>query len=451
MNARSHLTLTLILLISLSTGLASEVINLKSLSQSRNSIEINQGSYDGIHVGDTAKFTFTHGGELPTSTTGTAWGEAIEVNGRSSFGLLTNMSKRWLSDPNPTTKLIFRKDLVSARKFFTLEPPPPPPLEEEGFDQIQSLQSYQDTLTGDETNIANLLSKATDYSNLQPSKWNQKRYKYDVDKTGKRVRHPYKEERSAIIQRSISKKLVQDNLFYPTRKADIFDDALIRQERIKASFMNSGITQERKRQNYLVHHKKSHEFLLNYGQSLLYNTSLDDPNFNISGYSIVIGYELLLERLNIRWRNWTLRANYRSSTNYYNIAGANAKSDERSLQFVLNWYPYHNPTALLKPLLYIGAGAGMGAASITPSSGATTNQPTWSYAIYQIPVLITGVKYRFGSGDGLIEIIPFGMALHLAISYQLIMLSPANQLPNGIDGAISTNDIKLISGLSFYF
>jgi hypothetical protein len=430
---------------------ANEVVSLNSFSRTRNAIEINQGSFDGIKVGDTAKFTFTHDGKMPTSTSGHAWGEAIEVNSRSSFWLLTNLSPRWTQDPAPTQKLIFRKDIVSARKFFTIKPPAPPPLEDEPLSREQSLQDYQKRLQNKEENTAEMLSKVTDISKLQPADWNRKRYKYYIDKTGKRVRHPYKDDRSDIIQRSISKKLIGDSLFYPNRRAQVFDENKQSQREIKRRFMDDGLTIERTRQLHQIHHKKNQEFLLFYSQSMLYHTSLDDPTFNISGYSMAIGYELLLARIKKKWSKLTLRTNYQNGTNYYNVNGYNAQADQWSLQFFLNWYPWNGPTSILKPMLYVGAGLGLGGADVKPSSGATEKEPVWSYRLYQIPALNAGVKYRFRAGDTMGIIVPLGLAIHLGVSYQFMALLPTTELPGNIDGTITAHDFKLISGLSFYF
>ncbi len=252
----------------------------------------------------------------------------------------------------------------------------------------------------------------------------------------------YKEKELAesFVSRRALNKMKRDG----ERWSEDMDDKVLRNYVIQ-----NGIEAEYKRRERALNELDGHELWLKFFGGINHQSTELDNNYQRLNYSLGFGYNLHFSRLNSSYTNWSMDFYGESSVSYLAINDdSNASSKEILGGVNLNYYYLNNPISLNRFIGHVGIGMKIGQSEAVYTEGDSI----FSYQIVGLPILSTGLKYRFRAGDYSIENPNFGAALAFGASYEMMNYSSADSIiDNEVYGKIATQNFKYFFGVHFYY
>ncbi len=224
----------------------------------------------------------------------------------------------------------------------------------------------------------------------------------------------------------------------PLWSADLDD------RQLRRYMVESGMIEEKKRQEFSLENRFMDELLFNFAY-MLNTDEIDVSTGNMaSPYAISIGYEYHLMRITRALDSFTFQLIFEGGVDYYNVGGFNARGKEWSFLGNINWYFLSLPSATKKFMGYIGIGARYGATNLVANELSTS----YPYQIAAFPTLELGFKYRFPTGSGEDG---FGWGINAYVNYLKTQLNVMVDLQDDIYATIYDDEIRLNLGLTFTF
>ncbi len=309
-------------------------------------------------------------------------------------------------------------------------------VETEALRDVYEDEYYQDTLDGWE-------KKANGFDSLEAMY--KKRLKgVDVEEGQEflTVNNSYREaleqkkDKTFLNRRAIKKMSTEG----ATWSADMDD------QEIRKFIVNSGILEESERKQFALRNALGHEFYARYSFGMTQNTTDEDNSYQGPSFGLAFGYELLLERLHVNFRRFTMDFGLEFANNYFDPEiGTNIKSVENSFGAKINYYFWNYPTTMDRILFFAGYGMKAGSAKFESS----TLSKNYNYQMRSFAILQAGLKYRVGASDLWQQ--KMGVGLIVQCQYETQTYTSDEENTDNLDGDININDLKLSTGLSFYF
>ncbi len=275
----------------------------------------------------------------------------------------------------------------------------------------------------------------------------------------------YKNQKKAAFSHEINGQMVissvYDSLKEEQSAREIIDpkaEALIKRdgaqwsegmddETLRRYFISTGLEHEVKRRELALNELDGNEILLHYTGSLSDHSTNADENHRNLGFSLGLGYDFHLSRINKEYKDWTIQVQAEQGYTDFNIGGKNGRGLEGAYGIYLNYYFINNPLTL--DTFNFLAGIGLRAGSIKMKNSNLSQE--YTYQVLSLPSIQLMGKYRFRSGDLTESSTNIGLSFNAGFIYDIKRLSVIESLQDNINGKISIKDIKYLIGLSFYF
>lgn len=223
--------------------------------------------------------------------------------------------------------------------------------------------------------------------------------------------------------------------------ADLDDEAL------REFVVKNGLTLEKEKQKFAFENRIGNELIFRYQWNTTPNTTQDDLTNQGQGYSLIFGYEYHLMRAIKSLENWSIDAFWEQGLDYFNVGGVNAKAQYALLGGYVNYYFYNEPSSIKKFIFYGGAGLKFGSANLSQQD--LTQE--YAYTMKALPSYQIGLKYRFDPGDEVDEGIRVGMGINFVVQVSLLSLNASDEILDDINGTIEGQETKFGLGMVFIF
>ncbi len=205
--------------------------------------------------------------------------------------------------------------------------------------------------------------------------------------------------------------------------------------------------EEIKQRKKQLKQRLGNEIILKFNKGLNEATDTRDENNQGAAKSFDIGYEFHLMRAAEFLQKVTVDLYYSFGRNYYDAGLINVQAEEKSFLFGLNYYLYNNPSVLEDFMIYLGSSYRMGSALL----GASTLSQKYLYSISSLPIIHTGIKYRFDLSESYYTFLKVGVAFMGVLSYEPTTVTKEEVVPSSVEGKIHSNQFKLALGISVMF
>ena len=479
-------------------------INLLQVSISKKSIIIDSGSFDGIEIGDRAKFyLLVDSDEIKYSVV--AEGEAVKVYNKKSFwfldrlidsaniyvggklgflsvdetvggrGLLKILNKKRVYSKNAVIDEVsgVPKDIIYKKGLY-----------EEGSEQLTNtlvnkwqdveLIEVKDWTDGDKyyfeeygsdvsSKGANIPEKSRDSKKIR-QKIKNKLFAYETQNSDSMSGHAktyyYKKDDSETgemdlitspLEKHLADKKVR-NIAYPgaiskVKREGALWSADFTDEELRNYVIKTGVMTEELKRIHALENKISHELFIRYNYALYNNTDSKDENNRGRGMAFALGYEFNFGMTDESLDRLSLDVLYAYGTNYYYTGSINTFSSEYYYKTSLNWYFYNTPSTIRKYLWYLGIGVKFGEARLE----AKKMTEKVNYQLNSFPSYQLGIKYRFTGGDEIGDIIKYGLGLTFLMEYETLSLEAIETHGQNVRGKLDNYNLRIGLGLGFYF
>jgi hypothetical protein len=503
-------TIAIFLLLSISWSVhARDGAKILAIHSNKKGILINQGSDDGIAVGDDGIFFLQKSVDFPKLIP-VAEGKAIIIEKNHSGWYLTKLHQRSLLVKHGTLLFIRGQDTLEGRsswdflqrkRIFTKKskisrktPTVPDALVVKAKDYKTTI--LLPTITRTNTKDITTSNYGIWREQEQQDGKRQKKYIYEIDKVKdrnkveKRIRNNvlkrttdatvekfnnlerglyslYKDQEmggfvanSKFSQPNTYQEFSDENVKY-LRKMSPQMINLIRREggrwsrnfndsELRRELIQGGIVHKTREKYRKIEDQANHELLFHVNSSLTDHTVQDGADQQGRGAYFAIGYEYHLQSVDVRLSSFALDVGFLAGANFTAIDGRNARTEEQRFQLGAKWYLKGGPQVIGKKTWYVGIGFARGTARVYRST-ANANEPiSWRADVLSLPYYTIGFKYRFRAKEDLHTLIPVGLGFHLGAIHERYLLSPSSKLGGGLNGTTLTTDVKLLVGLSIY-
>ncbi len=218
---------------------------------------------------------------------------------------------------------------------------------------------------------------------------------------------------------------------------------------LRRYFVENGIEAEIARREKVLNELEGHEIWVSLSGGMNKNTNTIDQNYQRLDYSLSLGYDLHLARMNSDFSNWSIDFLVEKGVHHFAINdNTNAESQEIMGGLNLKYYYLNNPVTLNKIIGTIGVGVKMGRGN---ASGTELDR-TYSYQIVSLPTMSAGFKYRVRPGDLTSENVNIGIAFSGGLEYERTNYSVNDSIANNaIYGSFAKNNLKYVMGIHFYY
>ncbi len=211
--------------------------------------------------------------------------------------------------------------------------------------------------------------------------------------------------------------------------------------------LKTGANSERARRSEAISFNKgAHEFSLFFSVNGKNNTSSEDQNYQNSGSSIGLQYELHLKRLKKEWTAWSLDVQIERGVVAYDVGDINAHFDYGSLASHLNYYFYNYPHSRKKLAWFLGFGLKRGVGSITSPNFSDD----YDMVIQAMPSAHIGFKYRVPTTRDYDEK-DIGYGISARLSAESLSLDTTDVIEDDINPNQNVTNFRYDIGISFYF
>ena len=194
----------------------------------------------------------------------------------------------------------------------------------------------------------------------------------------------------------------------------------------------------------------NNELFVSYTPSLITHSTENDENFQVSGYSVEVGYDWYLIRLSRQLLfNDNVKFIGERSLNYIAISDSlNGRFVDTIFGISFQYYFWNEPYTLRKLAWYGGVGYKAGSSVMGNNS---LSQPTYQHSVNSLPTLSLGVKYRFRPTDEVGDQLKIGLGIQGGIQYERRKYTNTEEVKDSIQGDLTINDTKLVLGFGIYF
>lgn len=229
------------------------------------------------------------------------------------------------------------------------------------------------------------------------------------------------------------------------RDGPLWSADMNRQE-LRNYFVQSGIEQEKRRQEKALRRHDSNEVTFEFATGLNKTANPDDPDFQGTNYSVGLSYEFHLGRTVEKLDNWGVLFGVERSVAFYDIGGFNAVYSEGHMMLGINYYLYNTPNVVRDYIGYIGAGFKLGAGDFRSAQLIEDHEiQSIRYPVY------AGVKYRFSAGDERGNRLGLGWGVNVRLSYEVGEKNILGFSDEEFERSINPGVMAIHLGLSTYF
>lgn len=216
---------------------------------------------------------------------------------------------------------------------------------------------------------------------------------------------------------------------------------------LKNYLLKTGVAKEQARQRSVLTLQSGNEIVLYFGSNLTSNYTTADDNYQFNGFTMGIGYDLHLVRMNESFKNWSLDVKFERGTLSIGQETLNSRIIYGAIAGHLNYYFLNYPHSRNQFAWYLGAGLKRG-----NGEGENTNlESEYEYEIQSLPTFQLGVKYRMAAGRDYEFNSTFGFGFNAKISYENLSVKTINSVTDDFEPNQSVGNTRFDIGLSIYF
>lgn len=262
----------------------------------------------------------------------------------------------------------------------------------------------------------------------------------------------------------VRKTLTIDNVFQSYQRkrraqTEVSDRAVRRMERdgplwssdmsqqeLRDFFIESGVEQEKRRQERALREHDSNEVTFEFATGLQQTFNPDDPDFQGQNYSLGISYEFHVGRTVQSLNKWGITFGVESSVAFYDIGGFNAIYSEGHFSIGANYYFYNNPAVLRDYIGYVGFAVKRGNGELR----SVQLENEYDIQSLRYPLYV-GLKYRFSAGDERERRTGIGWGVNFRLSFETGEKNLLGFSDEVFERTINPGVVNFHLGLSTYF
>lgn len=273
---------------------------------------------------------------------------------------------------------------------------------------------------------------------------------YEIERDGVNL-DPKRDSQNSVYQQMVdeekTRQFVSKEAIEKIKREGPMYSATMTDNQLRKFFIQSGILEERERQQRALSERPGHDFTIRYTSNLTNHSTAEDPNFQGINYFISAGYEYQLGRTHPSLSSFAAEVELERGVGHYDVGDINIRMEEGSMKGYLHWYFWNKPSGLRKYLPYVGVGIRRGnAQSLSPELSKE-----YEWQLMSFPSLRFGLKYRFSSGDERDEIVKLGFGLNFQLTSEPVRFNTVNIIEDEINPSFTTSQVKFSVGIGAYF